>query len=159
MSTDYTLGSWRLDGWFPTLARSLITFTHSSQVIVLCLASAMKFRNWRKVLRFERWTAIEQVERGETIQRIQLNKDIPFGIKALEEEPAIEGVWNARTVTPLHTPPGSRGSSPRLGPSRLWLKDKRGSSVSSISGLDMEVPAQVSTLPSMHPRRAGFSEY
>ena len=109
----------------------------------------MKLRNWRKTRRFERQTAVEQAERGEMVQGVQSINDIPFGVKALEEEPAIEGVWNARTITPLHTPPGSRGSSPRLGPARLWLKNKRGSSVASISGLDIEELAQIARLPGL----------
>ena len=99
----------------------------------------MKFRNWRRRVKAERATAVEQAERGEVIQTVPVSADeIPFGVKALEEEPAIEGVWNARTATPLHTPPGSRGSSPRFGPSKRWQRSQRGSSVSSISKLDIE---------------------
>ena len=107
----------------------------------------MKLRNWRKTIKFERQSAVEQAERGEMVQATPVKEEIPFGVKALDEEPAIEGVWNARTVTSLHTPPGSRGTSPRFGPSRLWQKSKRGSSVSSISRLDVEEPVQTAPLP------------
>jgi hypothetical protein len=107
----------------------------------------MKIRNWRKTVKFERLAAEEQAERGEIVETVRTSEEIPFGIKALEEEPAIEGVWNARTATPLHTPPGSRGSSPRLGPSRKWHRSKRSSSISSISRLDIEDQAKAATQP------------
>ncbi len=91
---------------------------------------------------------MEQAERGELVQTTtDIGNEIPFGVKALELEPAIEGVWNARMATPLHTPLGSRTSSPRIGASKRWQSSNRGSSVSSISRLDIEEPAQA-TFPS-----------
>jgi hypothetical protein len=108
----------------------------------------MKFRNWRKIVRLERQPPLEQAERGEVIESALVgSEEIPFGAKALELEPAVDGVWNARTTTPLHTPAGSRGSSPRLGPSKRWHKSKRGSSVSSVSRLDIDEPARVVNQP------------
>jgi hypothetical protein len=94
---------------------------------------------------------LEKAERGELEQSIGLSEEIPFGIKALQEEPAIEGVWNARTATPLHTPPGSRGSSPRMGPLSRWHRSKARSSASSISRLDIDEKAQAMSQPRKLP--------
>lgn len=40
-----------------------------------------------------------------------LSDDIPFGIRALMEDPEVEGIWNSRTITPLHFDQGD-GSTP-----------------------------------------------
>ena len=146
MATDFFLGTRRLDG--QSSNSSLIYFlTNSIQFFVLCFASIMKFRNWRNTLKLERQTATEHAERGEMVQTLPVDEDIPFGVCALQQEPAVEGVWNAGLATSLRTPSRSRGSSIRHDPSRLWQK-KRGSSVSWISRLNIEESAQPASVPS-----------
>jgi len=59
-------------------------------------------RNWRKNNQFEKRAAEARAERGEMILAGRTSDDIPFGIRALAEDPDVEGVWNSRTHTPLH---------------------------------------------------------
>ncbi|KAI1629848.1 hypothetical protein EDD37DRAFT_604721 [Exophiala viscosa] len=77
--------------------------------------------------------AEEQVERGEMTLASTLSEDIPFGIRALTEDPEVEGVWDSRAVAALHynsTHTRPRRYTTSLRPSNESRKD---SSMSSIS--------------------------
>lgn len=77
------------------------------------------------------------VEKAEVRERIRSSDEIPFGAKAMLEDPDIEGVWNSRASTPLQSPilaPRSSSHS-RLSLNR-FSKSRRNSSVSSLSQLD-----------------------
>lgn len=95
--------------------------------------------NWRKLLRLERRAAEDQAERGEIQVQDRASTESPFGVKALDEGSSIEGVWNARTTTPLHGPK-SRNRSPLISPSKMLRRSKRDTSVSSIPSLDISEP-------------------
>ena len=83
----------------------------------------------------------EEVERGEVELAMPVDNDTVFGVKSMGDEPEIEGLWNAQTVTALHIPPGLiRASSPSLQPPKKLQKSQRGSSISSITPLDTEEP-------------------
>ncbi|KIW95341.1 uncharacterized protein Z519_03925 [Cladophialophora bantiana CBS 173.52] len=101
------------------------------QTIILTTAFVVKLRNWAKDRRLERRAAEEQAERGEMTLVNCLEEDIPFGIRALIEDPEVEGVWNARTVTALHLD-GARSDPP----SQLTSKLIKYSSTSSTSMRD-----------------------
>lgn len=92
--------------------------------------------NWRKLLRFERRATEDQAERGEIQVPGRPSVDRPFGVKALDEGSSIEGVWNARTTTPLHGPT-SRNRSPLISPAKMFRRSRRNTSVSSIPSLDI----------------------
>lgn len=79
----------------------------------------------------EKTAAEEQIERGETTLVGRCSDDIPFGIRALTEDPEVEGVWNSRAVTALHRPamqPSCASISLRSSG-----KTRKGSSASSTS--------------------------
>ncbi|OQU96808.1 hypothetical protein CLAIMM_02836 [Cladophialophora immunda] len=99
--------------------------------IILTTAFVVKLRNWARDRRLERRAAEEHAERGEMTLVNCLDEDIPFGIRALIEDPEVEGVWNARTITALHL---DRARSPP--PSRLATKAIQSSSISSTSICD-----------------------
>jgi len=93
-----------------------------------------------KYLNIEKLTKAQNVdvERAQTRQRIRSSDEIPFGAKAMLEDPDIEGVWNSRASTPLQSPILAPRSSSH---SRLSLnpfsRSRRNSSVSSLSHLDL----------------------
>ena len=70
--------------------------------------------------------------------RIRSSDEIPFGAKAMLEDPDVEGVWNSRASTPLQSPVLAPRSSSH---SRLSLnpfsRSRRNSSVSSLSHSDL----------------------
>jgi hypothetical protein len=87
-------------------------------------------RNWRKNNQFEKRAAEARAERGEMILAGRTSDDIPFGIRALAEDPDVEGVWNSRTHTPLHchTPQPGR-SVASLRPAGQPKRDPSASSI------------------------------
>ncbi len=93
-----------------------------------------------KHFKIEKLTMARQadVERAEIRQRARSSDEIPFGAKAMLEDPDIEGVWNSRASTPLQSPVLAPRSSSH---SRLSLnpfsKSRQDSSVSSFSHLDL----------------------
>jgi len=102
-----------------------------SQMIILMTASCVKLRNWRRDIRLEKVAEEEQIERGEVTLAGRLSADIPFGIRALAEDPEVEGVWNPRAVTALHYNSAQSGhSNTSLRPSKRSRKDPSTSSTS-----------------------------
>ncbi|KIX95650.1 uncharacterized protein Z520_08770 [Fonsecaea multimorphosa CBS 102226] len=99
--------------------------------LILTTAFVVKLRNWARDRRLERRAAEEQAERGEMTLVNCLDEDIPFGIRALIEDPEVEGVWNARTATALHLD-GARSPPP----SHLTFKPVKYSSITSSSTCD-----------------------
>lgn len=92
---------------------------------------------WRRLLRLEK-EAEARAERGEMTKTAVIS--LPFGIMALNDDSSVEGVWNARTATPLHGP-RSKNSSPLFEPLRKVKRSKRDTSVSSIPSLDIGEPS------------------
>ena len=84
----------------------------------------------------EKRAAEEQAERGEMALVSRLSNDIPFGIRALVEDPEVEGVWNSRTITSLHCDPAQRPRNPSSPPPTPTVKPKIFSSTSSTSIYD-----------------------
>lgn len=79
---------------------------------------------------------------------IRASAEEPFGVRAIEKGCEVDGVWNSRTATPLHSPVfRSRNSSPVLSLNKL-RKSNRVSSGSSISALDIPEPAHLKIEPS-----------
>ncbi|KAK5465097.1 hypothetical protein LTS15_001660 [Exophiala xenobiotica] len=87
-------------------------------------------RNWRRNNQFEKRAAEARAERGEMILAGRTSDDIPFGIRALAEDPDVEGVWNSRTHTPLHCHTPQPGCS--VASLRPASQPKRDPSASSI---------------------------
>ncbi|OAL25600.1 hypothetical protein AYO20_10441 [Fonsecaea nubica] len=96
--------------------------------IILTTAFVVKLRNWARDRSLERRALEEQAERGDMTLVNCLDEDIPFGIRALIEDPEVEGVWNAQTATSLHFDPARAPSS-----SQVAIKPIRYSSISSTS--------------------------
>ncbi|KPI43859.1 uncharacterized protein AB675_6441 [Cyphellophora attinorum] len=118
-------------------------------VIVGCIAGVVKVMKWRKMLRLEKATSA-QAERGEMTTSVGVLVGRPFGVRALDEDSSIEGVWNAHTSTPLHGP--SRNSSPLLQPLRKSKRPKRDISTSSIPTIDLGEPSSAQATVPMAPR-------
>lgn len=108
-------------------------------MVVVFIAVTVKVMNWRKLLRLERRVVESQAERGEIPTSVRTSADRPFGVKALNECSSIEGVWDARTTTPLHGP-SSRNSSPLIRSAKKLRRSNQGS-VSSIPSLDISEPS------------------
>ena len=81
----------------------------------------------------EKRAAEEQAERGEMALVSRWSEDIPFGIRALVEDPDVEGVWNARTVTSLHCDSAPRSRKPPAPPLTPAVKLKTCTSTTSTS--------------------------
>lgn len=90
----------------------------------------------------ERKAAEAEAERGEINQSVRKSHDIPFGIRALLEDPEVEGVWNSRTNTPLrcHTPQ-KHGSVASLHPRNPPKYTPSSSSNAKPSTVDLELAA------------------
>ncbi|OAP60650.1 hypothetical protein AYL99_05652 [Fonsecaea erecta] len=99
--------------------------------VILTTAFVVKLRNWAQDRRLERRAVEEQAERGEMTLVNCLDEDIPFGIRALIEDPEVEGVWNARTATALQF---DRARCPA--PSQLAIRPIKYSSIASSSICD-----------------------
>lgn len=68
----------------------------------------MRLGNWARDKRRAKRAAEEQAERGEMTLVHDLEDDVRFGIRALLEDPEVEGVWNSREATAMHL----NGSAP-----------------------------------------------
>lgn len=63
-------------------------------------------------------------------QRMRDAQDTPFGVRAMMHDPDVDGVWNSRASTPLHSPIlGPRNTSPSRNP---FSRSRRSSSLSII---------------------------
>lgn len=88
------------------------------------------------------------LERAEIRLRAQSLDGVPFGDKALNEEPEIEGVWNSRASTPLQSPVlGPRSSSPSRISINMFSKSRRNSSISSLTNLTLPETTRVLHTP------------
>ena len=82
-------------------------------------------------------TRSTDVEKADSRQRVRSSDDIPFGSKAMLEDPDIEGVWNSQASTPLQSPIlAPRSSSHTRMSLNLFSRSRRNCSVSSLSHLD-----------------------
>ncbi|KIW09870.1 hypothetical protein PV08_11971 [Exophiala spinifera] len=88
---------------WPTWAR-LCVVLGALLVLLVVMAICVRLRNWRRNLALERKAAEAEAENGEMNLSVRKSHEIPFGIRALFEDPDVEGVWNSRTNTPLHGP-------------------------------------------------------
>ncbi|OCT51742.1 hypothetical protein CLCR_09025 [Cladophialophora carrionii] len=101
---------------WPTWAR-LALVLGGTFAIVLLLAFLVRLRNWIRDERRAKRAAAEQAERGEMTLVIGLEDDALFGMRALLENPEVEGVWNSREATPMHldggvrTPPAAQSTT------------------------------------------------
>ncbi|KIW46432.1 uncharacterized protein PV06_02104 [Exophiala oligosperma] len=101
---------------WPTWAR-LCVVLGVLLVILVVMAICVRVRNWRKNLMLERKATEAEAERAEISLSARKSHDIPFGIRALLEDPEVEGVWNSRTNTPLRCySPRKHGSVASLHP-------------------------------------------
>lgn len=111
-------------------------------------ATTVKFGLWRRTKLHEKLLAADVAEKGGFVTS-EIPSDILFGIRLMEEQPDIDGVWNSRKTTPLQTPlHGSRNSSPKLQPMRKLQKSRRLSTSSSIFNMFVDhdrSPAQATT--------------
>ncbi|KAJ9606765.1 hypothetical protein H2200_008774 [Cladophialophora chaetospira] len=92
---------------WPTWARLAIILA-GALVSILIVAFLMRLRNWIRDKRRAKRAAEERAERGEMTLVYDLEEDAPFGIRALLEDPQVEGVWNSREATPMHLDGASR---------------------------------------------------
>lgn len=91
-----------------------------------------------KIFRLRRITrSLERdIERLEVRQTIRSSDEIPFGARAMLEDPDVEGVWNSKASTPLQSPVlPSRNSSPSRFSLNMFSRSRRNSSVSSIGSI------------------------
>ncbi|EXJ58748.1 hypothetical protein A1O7_06178 [Cladophialophora yegresii CBS 114405] len=101
---------------WPTWAR-LALVLGGTFAIVLILAFLVRLRHYVRDKRRAKRAAAEQAERGEMTMVAALEDDALFGMRALLEDPEVEGVWNSREATPMHldggvcTPPASQSTT------------------------------------------------
>ena len=116
---------------------------HITKVTVIISGVAIRYYKLRRLKKLRAVQEAERAERGEMEETVRTSDDVPFGVRAIEQGCEVEGVWNSRATTPLHSPAiSSRGSSPGRSMNKL-RKTNRDSSVSSISVLDMPESAHV----------------
>lgn len=80
------------------------------------------------------------------------DREVPFGIRAIESGIEVDGVWISRSNTPAPSLPDSPMSSISVGPGSTM---NRTSSSSNISRL--EIPQPVHNYPGVNPLRSGPS--
>lgn len=98
------------------------------------MAALVKLRKVIKISRMRKKAAAD-LETANTRHRGRSSDEIPFGAKAMLEDPDVEGVWNSRASTPLQSPVlEPRRSSPSRNP---FSRSRRNSSVSSLSHLSL----------------------
>lgn len=103
------------------------------QVIVLVMAGLVKLRKMVKTRTLDQKTVADPEIAGIRL-RGRSSDEIPFGAKAMLEDPDVEGVWNSRASTPLQSPVlEPRRSSPSRNP---FSRSRRNSSISSLSQLN-----------------------
>ncbi|KIW67309.1 hypothetical protein PV04_06573 [Phialophora macrospora] len=115
---------------WPTWARLALVLGGTFGV-VLILAFLVRLRNWVRDKRRAKRAAAEQAERGEMALVADQEDDAFFGIRALLEDPEVEGVWNSGEATPTHLDGGVRPSA-----SHLKINPPRHSSNSSTTICD-----------------------
>lgn len=104
---------------------------------MLTIATIVYIRDNMKTQMLHEKAQQERAELGDVTQT-RVSDEIPFGLRAMEEEPEVEGVWNSRTCTPLHLPIG-REMQPTLRPASIPMTahQRNTSSLSSVSHLDI----------------------
>jgi hypothetical protein len=113
------------------------------QCVVLVYATGVRYSNKRKLKKHSDRIATEIEERGEMAEAVRNSEEVPFGIRAIERGCMVDGIWNSKATTPLHTPSSSKASSPVLKAKNTLKKHKRESSLSNVSQLDIPEPASV----------------
>ncbi|KAK5104065.1 hypothetical protein LTS08_001949 [Lithohypha guttulata] len=111
-----------------------------SFVVIITLAGLVKLH---KILKVRKLTKAQtgDIERAEVRERIRSSDEIPFGAKAMLEDPEIEGVWNSRASTPLQSPIlAPRNFSPSRMSFNLLSRSRRNSSISSSPSLSGQTP-------------------
>lgn len=98
------------------------------------MAGLVKLRKIIKMIRIRKKAAAD-LEKANTRFRERSSGEIPFGAKAMMEDPDVNGVWNSRASTPLQSPVlEPRRASPSRNP---FSRSRRNSSVSSLSHLSL----------------------
>jgi hypothetical protein len=110
--------------------------------VVLVYATGVRYSNKRKLKKHTDRIATEIEERGEMTGAVRHSEEVPFGIRAIERGCMVDGIWNSKATTPLHTPSSSKASSPVL-KAKTLKKHKRESSLSNVSQLDIPEPVSV----------------
>ena len=113
------------------------------QCVVLIYATGVRYSNKRKLKKHTNRISTEIEERGEMTEAVRNSEEVPFGIRAIERGCMVDGIWNSKATTPLHTPSSSKASSPVLKAKNILKKHKRESSLSNVSQLDIPEPASV----------------
>ena len=102
---------------------------------MLSLGAIVKLQKFLKIRRLSKIPGCD-VERAEMRERARSSDEIPFGAKAMLEDPDIEGVWNSRASTPLQSPVlAPQSSSPSRQSLNPFSRSRRNSSVSSFGHL------------------------
>jgi hypothetical protein len=103
--------------------------------MVLAMAGLVKLRKMVKIRNLDKKAVIVADPETAGIRlRGRSSDEIPFGAKAMLEDPDVEGVWNSRASTPLQSPVlEPRKSSPSRNP---FSRSRRNSSISSLSQLN-----------------------
>jgi hypothetical protein len=109
--------------------------------VVLAYATGVRYSNKRELKKHTDRIAAEIEERGEMTGAVRHSEEVPFGIRAIERGFLVDGIWNSKTTTPLHTPSSSKASSPVLKAKGALKKHKRESSLSNVPQLDIPEPA------------------
>jgi hypothetical protein len=113
------------------------------QCVVLVYATGVRYSNKRKLKKHTDRIATEIEERGEMIEAVRNSEEIPFGIRAIERGCMVDGIWNSKATTPLHTPSSSKASSPVLKAKNTVKKHKRESSLPNVPQLDIPEPTSM----------------
>lgn len=94
------------------------------------LVKLQKFLKIRGLIK----TQVGDIERVEIRERVRSSDEIPFGAKAMLEDPDIKGVWNSHASTPLQSPIlAPRSSSSSRNSLNFFSRSRRNSSISSLS--------------------------
>lgn len=79
------------------------------------------------------------MERGQASHITRTSDEVPFGTKAMLEDPDVNGVWNTRTSTPLQSPRlRGKSHSPSLSSIKMFSKSPRNSSTSSVCQISLQ---------------------
>ncbi|KAJ5098893.1 hypothetical protein N7532_005894 [Penicillium argentinense] len=139
-------------GW--ALWEKMTTVLAFSIALVLLYAfCALELRKW-KTRRFEAAEARQREEDNELYPMLQQMDDIPFGIRALEREVRVEGIWFFEpNNNPFEIPdlPGESTESRPLSPASRPAYFLPSSSTSASSKTLEAVPPNRSSLPSYKP--------
>jgi hypothetical protein len=81
-------------------------------VLVTVLSFSVKLYKWVRDRRLENEAEHEKAELGEVDIASSVKEEMPFGLRALLNDPEVEGVWNPRTLDEINKHPPTSATHP-----------------------------------------------